>query len=260
MAVASDEELLAAWQRLAQRNRWTLVDNIDALLAEARAECAALTESTSTAAQAEVAVERAYGKRLYQGLSERDDRAAEELRVRCYRMARKRGWTHEDAEDIAGEAVLRALNNLQQVRAPANMLGWTLMVFKSAQQQLIKQGRNQVPFPTDAEGEPRAMPDPQPMAEAIDDRITDADLRARLVAALPNERRRTILLRWVVLQEPPRVIAQALNVKEVYIIRNEKRRALLDLLKNEPFMQLADELAALSGIEPTQGKEQAHEP
>jgi len=125
---------------------------------------------------------------------------------------------------------------------------------------LIKQGRNQVPFPTDAEGEPRAMPDPQPMAEAIDDRITDADLRARLVAALPNERRRTILLRWVVLQEPPRVIAQALNVKEVYIIRNEKRRALLDLLKNEPFMQLADELAALSGIEPTQGKEQAHEP
>ena len=104
------------------------------------------------------------------------------------------------------------------------------------------------------------MPDPQPMAEAVDDRIINADLRARLVAALPNERRRTILLRWVVLQEPPRVIAQALNVKEVYIIRNEKRRALLDLLKNEPFMQLADELAALSGIEPTQGKEQAYEP
>lgn len=144
MAVASDEELLVAWQRLAQRNRWTLVDSVEVFLAEARAECAALADSISTAAQAEVAVERAYGRRLYQGLSQRDDRAAEELRVRCYRMARKRDWTHEEAEDIASEAVLRALAKVQQVRAPENMLGWTLMVFKSAQQQLIKQDRKSV--------------------------------------------------------------------------------------------------------------------
>jgi len=254
MEQAVEAELRAAWERLSRRNRWTLVDNLEAFLREAAELYAELDQRLPPSARAEaavaevyrrhaeVAVLQTYGRLLYRKLVARDERAAEELRTYFYWHALDRRWPYHDAEDIANEATVRAFTQLHTLRAPESIFLWRLRVFQSAQRLLIDQRRHEAPLPTSEEGELRDLPDPESPTDQVDQRVLLEEFLALLQGSTPNALDREILVRSVVYDEKPRDIAAAL-ARDVGFIKVRKSRALQALRKDSRFIALLQELA-----------------
>lgn len=264
MEQAIEAELRAAWERLSRRNRWTLVDDLEAFLREAAQIYATLdarmspVERAETAVtiayhrRAEVAVLQTYGRLLYSRLMVRDERAVIELRTYFYWHSLEKGWQYHDAEDIANEATIRALTKLSTLRSPESIFLWRVRVFQSAQEQLMKQGRAEVPLPTDEEGEQRDLPDPESPIAQVEDQIALAAFIQLIEAAVPNPMDREILMRSFVEGEKPREIAPAMGLNVGYV-KVRKCRALQTLMKDGRFVHLLRELSGGSGQAPGEG-------
>jgi DNA-directed RNA polymerase specialized sigma24 family protein len=256
MAQASEEELRAAWQRLARRNRWTLVDDVEAFLLEAEAARTELGDSRLTEAQAEVAVLRTYGRHFYLLLVARNERAADELWRHFYSMALGKKWSQQDAEDIAMEATFRVLEKLHQLRSPESIFRWTGQVFRTAQQLLIRQRRDEMPMPTDSEGEQLDVPDPRSLAETAEYRALAQEFFDILHASPLDELDRAIIFRSYVFEEKPGEIGASYGLESPYI-RNRKCRAVRELRGIPRFVQLLREIASsFSGADGAVGGEQ----
>jgi RNA polymerase sigma factor (sigma-70 family) len=260
MEQAIEAELRAAWERLSRRNRWTLVDDLEEFLREAAVVYAALNArmppavradvavttvyQRRQAAHAEVAVLKTYGRRLYARLRAGDGRAAEELRIYFFWHALGKHWSQQDAEDIAGEATIRALMGLSALRSPEGIFLWRVRVFQSAQQVLIRQRRLEVPMPVTEEGEQLDLPDPQSLTEQAELRILATEFIDLLRTGKLSELDQEILIRSFVDEQQPREIAAALGLR-VENVRVHKSRALQALRNDARFVELLRELAVL---------------
>lgn len=265
MEQSTEAELRAAWERLARRNRWTLVDDLAAFLHEAAEIYRALDPQVAPAARAEAAVtvaynrhaERAvlhaYGRLLHRRLLARDEQAVLELHTYFYWRALAKGWQHHDAEDLANEATLRVLTKLHSLQSAESIFLWRIRVFQSAQALLLKHRQREVPLLLDAEGEERELPDPASPIEQVESRIAFGAFFELLESALPQPLDREILMRTFVNGEQPREIAAATGLK-VSFVKVRKSRALQLLMRTPRFLELLGELKGDAAMDTAEGE------
>jgi len=135
----SVDSLLTTWHQLARRNDWQLVADEAAFLAQAAAELSAIGADPTQGERVRLAIERTYSGLLYQGLAERQERAAYELWLAFLRLSYRRGWTQPEAEEIAQETMARVLAKQPTLRSPQSMLAWSLTVLRTVQRERHQQ-------------------------------------------------------------------------------------------------------------------------
>lgn len=235
------QELNTVWQQLAQRNNWQLVSNHDVFLSTVATEFQLLGDDTPFHQRARIAVLRAYGLRLYHGLQARQDRAAYEIWLACYRLARRDGLAPSEAEVAAQETIARVLEKLHTLHTPQSIISWSLRIFRTVRMALMHPRQAEQPIHPDNEVE-LEVADAADMAAEVEQRVLSQQLIAILQAKLPNWLERLVLLRVVIFGDQPRDVARDLGLP-LYRTRLAKSRALERLREDEHIRGLLSELA-----------------
>ena len=235
-------ELRIAWRQLSQRNDWSLAGDEEAFLRRAAAEFELLTGNTPAGGRVRLALLRAYGVLLYDGLRARQDRAAYELWLACYRLALRDGWPPQEAELLAQETIARVIEKLHTLRSPQSIISWALRIYRTVRAAYMARERAEdtVSVDEDAAAEPA---DPADMAAEVEQGLLDRQLAQLLHEKLPNPLERLVLLRVVLLGAPPRDVARDLGLP-LHRARLAKSRALRRLRGDEQFLQRLRELAS----------------
>jgi len=218
-------ELQTTWRELSKRNGWELVSDEPYFLAQAAAEFAAIDADQAHAQRLRVALQRSYSEILYNELTWRNERAATELWNACHRIALRDSRTREIAEDLAQEAILRALEKLTSLNDHKSLLGWVLRILSDVRRRsLQREGRYLLGDDTERP-EPR---DPVDIAEQVEQQILTAEFDALLKEVLPNWLERTALIRVLIEQQKPGEVAQELGLPP-HRLRLAKSRGLKHL-------------------------------
>jgi DNA-directed RNA polymerase specialized sigma24 family protein len=233
-------DLRIAWRQLSQRNDWSLATDEAAFLAHAASELDMLAGDTPADGQVRLALLRAYGVLLYDGLCARHDRAAYEIWLACYRLALHDGWPQQEAELLAQESIARVIEKLHTLRSPQSIISWSLRIYRTARTALMGHERAEEPIQLDqdAVAEPA---DPADMAADVEQMLLDRQFAEMLRAKLPNHLERRVLLRVVLLGDHPRDVARDLGLP-LHRTRLAKSRALQRLRGDEQFMRWLGEL------------------
>lgn len=237
VSAAVSNELLTVWRQLARRNEWELANDEAALFARAMAEYDALPDDAPAHKRARLALLRAYGALLYEGLRERDDRAAYELWLACYRLALRDGQAERQAEQLAQETIARVIERLHTLRAPHSIIPWALRIYRTARRTLQAQERDEEPLPSSDEQPADEPAEPQDMAEEVEQRLLGQQIVSIIDARLPNPLERVVLLRVVLLGDHPRDVARDLDLP-LHRTRLAKSRALQRLRAAPEILQL----------------------
>jgi len=131
----------------------------------------------------------------------------------AYRFARWLSQSRGDAEDIVQEAMLRAFRGFEALRGP-DVKAWLLAIVRNCHATAQRQRRRHVLVPLPPEddtqdGEAMRAMGPGPEAASIE--RDEGRMLERLIAALPEEQRLTLLLKEVE-DLPYREIARITNV------------------------------------------------
>lgn len=248
MTEADRTDLYLIWQQLAQRNHWLLVEDEAAFLDQALAEAHALVrDAPHSDGTLRVAIRRTYSARLFRGLQTRNERAAQELWIAAFRLSRRAGWTETEAEDLAQETLARVIEKLPALRSPQSLLDWLFKLLSTVQRDYRrKQGNEEQTI--DHAGQQHESADPADLAEQVEAYISSERIVEGLEAALPARRDQIVLLRSLLFEEPPRIIAEKLGLP-VQRVRQIKSRAL-DRLRNDPaFCMMLRQLRDSAGTE-----------
>lgn len=239
------DDLHNVWRQLSKRNDWKLVTDEANFLAQAAAELLELTDTVPTEAQIRLALTRAYGVRLYQGLQQRHDLAAQELWFACFRMALREGWQEADAEVLAQETVTRVIEKLGTLRSPQSIISWMLRIFRTVRTSYNERQRSEEPllFDEDDTSEPAA---PMDVADDIEQQVLGEAILTLLDQQQLNPLERMVLVRIVMIGDVPRDVAHDLDLP-LHRTRLAKSRALQRLRNSTHFMQ---QLELLSGETP----------
>jgi DNA-directed RNA polymerase specialized sigma24 family protein len=233
-------ELRIAWRQLSRRNDWLLADDEDAFLHRAAAELVLLGVDAPAEGRIRRALLRAYGALLYDGVRARQDRAAHELWLACYRLALRDGWPQQEAELLAQETIARVLEKLHTLRSPHSIISWTLRIYRTVREGFVTRERAEGPVQDDED--PAVEPaDPADIADEVEQRQIDQQISELLRIKLPNSLERQVLLRVLLLGDLPRDVARDLDLP-LHRTRLAKSRALQRLRGDEQFMQRLGEL------------------
>ncbi len=101
---------------------------------------------TPAEGQVRLALLRAYGVLLYDGLRARQDRAAYEIWLACYRLALHDGWPQQEAELLAQESIARVIEKLHTLRSPQSIISWSLRIYRTARTALMARERVEEPL------------------------------------------------------------------------------------------------------------------
>jgi DNA-directed RNA polymerase specialized sigma24 family protein len=233
-------ELRLAWWQLSRRNDWLLADDEDAFLERAAAELALLGGDAPVAGRIRMALLRVYGALLYDGVRVRQDRAAHELWLACYRLALRDGWPQPEAELLAQETIARVLEKLHTLRSPQSIISWTLRIYRTVREALVARGRAEEPAQDDQDAA-LELADPVDLAAEIEQRQIDQQINELLRIKLPNPLERQVLLRVVLLGDHPRDVARDLGLP-LHRTRLAKSRALQRLRGDEQFVRRLSQL------------------
>ena len=244
MPQLSIAEVQAAWLRLSQRYGWALLEEETALFERALAEAEIIGASSAQQQLATVCIWRAYGAALYEGLRQRDERAASQLWRICIGKAR-RDYPPDEAEDLAQETIARVLLKLDTLKSPASLLTWVLQVFRSVARELRESSAAQPYAAAESDAEPA---DARDIAAEIERRVIAELLRDRLEALLPNPLERETLVRVVLLGEKPRDVARDLGLP-LHRTRLAKHRALERVRQDPEFLALLRDLAGREDLD-----------
>lgn len=247
-------ELRVAWRQLSRRHDWLLADDEEAFLGSAAAQLELLGDAPA-GARVRIALLRAYGALLYDGVRARQDRAAYELWLACYRLALRDGWPQHEAELLVQETIARVLEKLHTLRSPHSIISWTLRIYRTVREALVARERAEEPVHAgqDAAGE---LPDQADMAAEVEQRQIDQQIDELLRVKLPNRLERLVLLRLVLLGDHPRDVARDLDLP-LHRTRLAKSRALQRLRGDEQFIRRLGELGG--DIAHELGSTEAHE-
>lgn len=220
-----------------------LVADEDAFLDSARQALLALRSDRPWNERARLAVVRAYGLLLYRGLWRREERAAQELWLACYRLALNRGWSPDDAEEVAQETIARVLDKLDSLRTPESVIVWATMICRTVQLERAKQRAAELPPPQpDEETTGAAEPaGPVDVAASVEQDLVFRDLADLLRSKLDNPLERAVLMRIVLFGDHPRDVARDLGLP-LHRARVAKHRALKRLHADDETVRRLREL------------------
>jgi DNA-directed RNA polymerase specialized sigma24 family protein len=237
----AQDDLHAIWRQLARRNDWELVGDEEAFLRSVVAELGEIPEGTPSDKRARIVLLRAYGVLIYNGLRDRQERAAYELWMACYRLALREQWPPPQAELLAQETVARVLEKLHTLRSPASIISWSLKIYRTVRTSFTKHEAAEEPLQTGDEQatEPADLSD---MAAEVEQRLVNQQLLDLLRDRLPNSLERLVLLRVVALGDHPRDVARDLGLP-LHRTRIAKSRALQRLRDDQQLLHLLGELA-----------------
>lgn len=228
----------AIWQHLAQQNRWQLVEHPEPLVRQAIQELGA-TEAVSDRI-IRMALTRIYSRHLHAGLEAQVERAAQELWLACARLAQRRGLPQDQAAAAAQETIRRVLERLPTLRDPGALIAYALRVL-----QTVLPAQAERPGESLEQGLLAGLLDEPIAASAtatdVEQRLIDEQIRQLILAKLPNELERQVLLRWVLWGDKPRDVARALGVP-LARARIAKHRALQRLRDDAEFMRFSRSL------------------
>jgi RNA polymerase sigma factor (sigma-70 family) len=237
------DDIRAIWQQLAQRNDWTLIsDDEEQFLDEAVQEFDSLTDDLAEQKRLHMAVQRAYGIRLYRGIRQRKERAAQELWLAVLRTALKRGIASQEAEELAQETIVRVIDKVESLRTPQSMIAWTFAIFRSILYRQPEPLASVDSSQAEDEDMQSEIADTTDVAEEVSKRVLVEQLQQLLDARLPNPRDKLVIMRIIIYDDKPRDVARDLGVPD-YQIRNAKSRALAKLRADSDFIQLIRDLA-----------------
>lgn len=234
-------ELRDAWRRMARRNGWSLARDEEQFLEQALVELGKLQEDQPLNLRAQMAVRCAYSARLYQGLLDRDETAAQELWLTLFRRALQRGWSEAEAEDLAQEAVARVWEKLSTIRSAQSIFAFAFYMLLTVERKYRTQVVHEAPLTTSVEGDLKKIIDPTELAADVEQRIMSETIGSGLRAALPDNLQRLVLIRVVIFGERPRDVARDLGLP-LYRTRLAKSRALERLRKDPAFGELLNDL------------------
>jgi len=240
----SVDSLRATWHQLARRNDWQLVADEAMFLAQVAAELTALGGDSTQGERVRLAIERTYSGLLYQGLAERQERAAYELWLAFPRLSYRRGWTQPEAEEIAQETMARVLAKQPTLRSPQSMLAWSLTVLRTVQRERHQQPSTPelLPHPAADDDEPREPADLTNMAAQVEQALVNQDLMRLLAQLLPDTLERLVILRVVGRGDKPSDVARDLGLP-LHRTRLAKSRALQRLRQDAQLLAMLESLS-----------------
>lgn len=233
------ESLRTAWEGMSRRNDWLLVADQQAFLRTAAEQFAVLSDGNPMPGNVQLALLRAYGVLLYQGLRAHQERAAYELWLACYRLALRDGWAPTDAELVAQESVARVLEKLDALRAPESMLAWSLSIYRTVRMSLRKQAQAERDIQASDEAADQVAA-AMNLAVDVEQQLLTTQLLDVLREKLPNQLERLVLIRVVMGGEQPRDVARDLGLP-LHRTRLAKSRALQRLRGDPEFLKLLGE-------------------
>ncbi len=237
---ALHERIRPIWQQLANRNQWQLFADEEALFAQIQA---CLRELAATLVEAAIrkCIKASYSERMYQGLQQREERAAYEIWLMFLRLALKKGATEPDANDLAQEAMARVLAKLHNVQLPRAFIGWAIKVLITVMRDLRTHPERSL---TNEHG--LLTIDPPDLSDVLADvegRILEEMFYTQLKEALPHELERLVVIRSIFAGDKPGDIANDLKMPSNRI-RLLKSRGLQRLRENTGFVQILTTLLA----------------
>ncbi|HEY0601326.1 MAG TPA: sigma-70 family RNA polymerase sigma factor [Herpetosiphonaceae bacterium] len=231
MSASGRDELQALWRQLARRNDWSLVTDEDAFLDQVMAELRRL-EGPNTSVHPRIAIQRTYSALLYRGLQSRSNQAGGELWIAMFRLSLRDGWSEAEAQDLAQETVARILERLPALAAPQSLLAWAIMILRTVWRDYRKSSARSA-----GEQLVEELPEPGHMTAVVEHDTLMATLVREIRQRLTNPLEQQVFLRWLVLGDPPRDIAEDLGLSP-HRIRTAKSRALQRLEADEQFRDM----------------------
>ena len=228
---------------MARRYDWQLVQDEAGFFQAVRAEFATLNvdQQQSARGRLRIAIWRSYSVLLYRALHQRQEQAAQELRIAAMRLSLKRGFAPDDAEVLAQEVVCRMLEQLPKLAdRPQILLSHAIWTCRSLWREHWRQAgkmQSQMTATTDAtEAATDEMADPSDVATEVEQRLMDAEIGQILEASLKNVLERQVLLHIVLLGEKPCDVARDQGVP-LHRARLAKSRALKRLRADTQTLQ-----------------------
>ncbi len=257
MEATSRDHAQRIWRQLATHNQWHLIGDEQTLLDQVCAE----VQPSSSDRDLRLAMQRIYSQRLYQGLQEREERAAYETWLFCLRLGMRDRIGEDEANTLAQEATTRILQKLDQVQSASSFIAWVLKVFRTTKRDL----RSKLPGPPpppNPDDPPDAEPsDPTDIPTVVEQRDFEQALAMQLQAILTNQLEYITLSRYIFSGDNPRDVAHDLGLP-LYRTRSAKSRAIQRLRQNPSFMAfIATHTSAASGrVLDTEGEEDEYKP
>lgn len=217
------------WRQIASKKDWQLVDDEPSFLAGAHLIAVSLGCVASQAACLAKALSQAYSERVFYGISNSRERAAQEIWNACKYLTFRNGLSPDEAEDIAQEVMIRILQRLGTIHSPHGFLSWVWAVRKTVQRNyLARQGRTEPISEHDAIATPSF--DEDVVASLLDQRLIDA-----IETVLDNPLERAVIIDWLINSDQPRDTARRFGLP-LYRARVAKNRAL-QRLQADPEIQ-----------------------
>ncbi len=243
MSEPTRDEITSVWRQLARRNDWALVTNEAAFLDQVAAESQTLTDAGASGKRAYLAVRRVYSTLLYEGLRNRDDRAAQELWLAFVRTAIGDRWPQPEAEELAQETIARLIERLPQIKSPQGLLSYAFLLFRTLRRDMTQRKKSEQSLSPDQDEPAHEPADVADMAAQIEQRVVGAQLMTLLQAKIPNDLERTTLLHIVVFGDNPRDVARELGLP-LHRTRVAKSRALKRLREDTELLQFLRDLSS----------------
>lgn len=238
------EDFRVVWETMARRYDWQLVQDETVFFQAVSAEFGALKvdQQQATRRRLRIAIWRSYSVLLYRALHWRQEQAAQELWIAAVRMSQKRGFSPDDAGELAQELVYRMLEHLPRLAdRPQILLSHAMWMCRTLWREYWRQaGKLQSPARvTDEEEADEAVEeavDPADVATEVEQQVMSEEIEKILRSSLKNELERQVLLHIVLRGEKPRDVARDQGMP-LHRTRQAKSRALKRLRADPQTLQ-----------------------
>ncbi len=234
------EDFRVVWETMARRYDWQLVQDETVFFQAVSAEFGALKvdQQQATRRRLRIAIWRSYSVLLYRALYWRQEQAAQELWIAAVRMSQKRGFSPDDAGELAQELVYRMLEHLPRLAdRPQILLSHAMRMCRTLWREYWRQaGKLQSPTRATDEEEADEAADEADVATEVEQRLMSAEIKQILLSSLKNPLERQVLLHIVLLGEKPRDVARDQGVP-LHRARLAKSRALKRLRADPQTLQ-----------------------
>lgn len=133
MPAAFKARITQIWTKLAQDHKWGLIKDQEAFLTQAANRImAGYLSKTSLAEIPDKWIRSSligiYSEQIYLQLKKQDQQAAHELWQTCIQLSLRRGFTLEDAEDLAQDTIVKLFASLANIQNPRSIIQYTFMI------------------------------------------------------------------------------------------------------------------------------------
>lgn len=245
MSHALADRIAVIWQELSQPYGWQLVPNPLSIISLAAAHHA--VSAASTDPQIQKVLIGLYSERLYQGLREEEEQAVQDLLTACRQYVRslKLSLSDEQLDDLAYETVRSIIQQLPRIPTPKTLLGYVFLSLRREAMRAQADARQEIVEAEFAVSPFGGLEASDRLAERVEQRLFNEQLVAQLGRVLPDPLQRLVIVRTILLDDPPREVARELGMPLAHMAV-AKSRALKRLREDPEFMALCRMLVSES--------------